>query len=55
MNIGGVTVWIEADRDGRPRTVAVTGSAAHDSTAPECTYKLDWDRAAPPQPPTTEA
>lgn len=45
MTIGGVTVWIKADRDGRPRTIEITGPAAHDTAVPECTYKLDWDRA----------
>jgi hypothetical protein len=33
MNIGGVTIWIAADRDGRPRNVAITGPAVHDIRA----------------------
>lgn len=37
MNIGGVTVHVEVDRDGRPRHVELSGPA--DPTAnPECTY-----------------
>jgi len=55
MNIGGVTVWIEADRDGRPRNIAITGPAVHDTAAPECTYELNWNQPAPPQPPNAEA
>lgn len=47
LNIGSITVWIEADRDGRPRAVAVIGPAGQESTAPACTYRLDWETAAP--------
>jgi hypothetical protein len=50
MNIGGVTVGIEVDRDGRPRSVDITGPAVHDTTAPECAYHVTWNK--PDQPAT---
>jgi hypothetical protein len=51
MDIGGVTVWIEVDRDGRPRNVTITRPAVQDTAVPECSYRLDWDRTVMPPPP----
>lgn len=42
MNIGGVTVHVRADRDGRPRHVTVHGPGDYDDPHPGCTYQLDW-------------
>lgn len=43
INVGGVTVWVVADRDGRPRHVSVFGPEQYAEPAPGCTYSLSWD------------
>jgi hypothetical protein len=42
MNIGGLTVWVTADRDGRPVNVAVYGPGAYAPPEPGCSYSLTW-------------
>lgn len=42
MNIGGVTVWVKADRDGRPLSVDVYGPNDYASPAPGCEYSVTW-------------
>lgn len=42
MNIGGVTVWVTADRDGRPKCVTVYGPDSYDSSREGCKYGLMW-------------
>lgn len=49
MNIGGVTVHVRADRDGRPKRVTVSGPGDYDDPVPGCEYELDW--SAPDDPP----
>lgn len=45
MNIGGVTVWVTADRDGRPRRVSVYGPNDYDAPVDGCAYDLKWKDA----------
>lgn len=42
MNIGGVTVHVTADRDGRPKRVWVCGPEDYDAPRPGCAYELSW-------------
>lgn len=42
LNVGGVTVHVTADRDGRPRHVWVAGPGDYDERRPGCTYRLTW-------------
>ena len=42
MNVGGVTVWIEVSRDGKPRQVTVYGPGDYDDPAEGCDYSLAW-------------
>jgi hypothetical protein len=42
MNIAGVTVWVKADRDGRPKRVTVYGPDTEGERVPGCEYRL-WD------------
>jgi hypothetical protein len=42
MNIGGVTVWVTADRDGRPRNVQVYGPKDYDAPVDGCAYTCTW-------------
>lgn len=42
MNIGGVTVHVTADRDGRPTRVWVCGPEDYDAPREGCTYELTW-------------
>ena len=42
MNIGGVTVHVTADRDGRPKRVWVCGPEDYDAPREGCTYELSW-------------
>lgn len=44
MNIGGVTVHVTADRDGRPRHVWVAGPDDYDAPVDGCTYRLTWGK-----------
>jgi hypothetical protein len=48
MNIGGVTVHVRADRDGRPKHVMVHGPEDYASPVDGCEYELCWreDRAS---------
>lgn len=42
MNIGGVTVHVTADRDGRPTKVRVDGPEDYDTPREGCEYSLNW-------------
>ena len=42
MNIGGVTIDVTADRDGRPTSVLVQGPADYDSPRENCVYECLW-------------
>ena len=42
INVGGVTVHVTADRDGRPKRVWVAGPDDYDMRRPGCTYRLTW-------------
>lgn len=51
MNIGGVVVWVKADRRGRPKRVSVYGPGAYNDPVPGCEYDLDWhDEDDPSEP-----
>jgi hypothetical protein len=43
MNVGGVTLWVRADRDGNPKSVAVFGPKDYDAPVEGCAYRLRWD------------
>ena len=53
LNVGGVTLNIRADRDGRPQWVSVTGP--YDDGREGVTYECQWTDPAIPDPPTKEA
>lgn len=42
MTVGGVTLLVAVDRDGRPRHVAVFGPGDYGIPFPGCTYDLHW-------------
>lgn len=42
MNVGGVTVHVRADRDGRPTHVTVHGPGDYAEPVDGCTYELAW-------------
>ena len=42
MNIGGVTVHVRADGDGRPKHVMVHGPGDYDDPVEGCSYELVW-------------
>jgi hypothetical protein len=42
MNVGGVTVHVRADRDGRPKHVMVHGPGEYDDPVEGCEYELVW-------------
>ena len=42
MNIGGVTLHVTADRDGRPVRVDVDGPGDYDEPREGCEYSLTW-------------
>lgn len=44
MNVGGVTVHVTADREGRPTHVWVAGPDDYDELKPGCTYRLTWGK-----------
>lgn len=44
MNVGGVTVNVTADRDGRPKVVSVYGPDDYAEAVPGCRYELSWSR-----------
>lgn len=39
MNVGGVTLWVTADRDGRAKSVTVYPAGEYDDPVPGCTYQ----------------
>ena len=45
INIGGVTVLVHADRDGKPRSVVVHGPGDHAMPVEGCEYALHWTAA----------
>lgn len=53
MNIGGVTIWVTADRDGRPRKVTVFGPDDYAEPVDGCQYEIAW--TDPPQHTSEEA
>lgn len=46
VNVGGVTVNITADRDGRPKRVVVSGPEDMAGPVDGCVYVLDWSGPA---------
>jgi hypothetical protein len=42
MNVGGVTLWVHADRNGRPKSVSVYGPQDYATPEPGCEYHLTW-------------
>lgn len=42
ISIGGVTVHVKADRDGKPIRVTVDGPNDYDEPVPGCRYELRW-------------
>jgi len=45
MNVGGVTLLVDVDREGLPRRVMVHGPGDYDVPFPGCDYRLTWSRA----------
>lgn len=45
MNVGGVTLWVWADRDGKPTRVNVHGPGDYDYPAAGCKYSCEWTAA----------
>lgn len=43
MTVGGVTLWVTANRDGKPRRVSVTMPGGYDLPQPGCVYSLDGE------------
>lgn len=39
MNVGGVVLWVDVDRDGRPKRVTTYGPGEYDDPVPGCTYE----------------
>lgn len=42
INVGGVVLWVKADRDGRPTSVSVHGPGDDNDPVDGCTYDLTW-------------
>lgn len=42
LNVGGVTLHIRADCDGKPLAVSVHGPGCHSLPVEGCTYELEW-------------
>lgn len=42
INVGGVVIWVEADREGRPTSVSVHGPGDYNHPVEGCTYELVW-------------
>jgi hypothetical protein len=42
MSIGGVTLFVDADRDGRPKRVTVFGPGSYDEAREGCEYDVTW-------------
>lgn len=49
MNIAGVTVWVRADRDGRPTSVDVYGPGDYAEAVEGCEYYLTWHEDPKPK------
>lgn len=49
MSIGGVVIWVRADRDGRPTSVDVYGPNAYAEAVEGCEYYLIWDEDPEPK------
>lgn len=45
MSVGGVTVHVRADRDGRPTHVMVHGPGDYDAPVEGCSYEVVWSEA----------
>ena len=50
MNVGGVTVHVVADRDGRPRRVSVAGPGDWNDPVEGCEYECTWTHDEQAQP-----
>lgn len=46
LDIGGVTVWVSADREGRPTEVSVYGPGDYADALPGVTYEHTWTQGA---------
>jgi hypothetical protein len=44
MNVGGVTLHVAVDRDGRPKRVTVHGPGDYAGAVDGCEYELAWSR-----------
>lgn len=42
MNVGGVTLFVTVDRDGRPKQVTIYGPDDYAGAEDGCAYKLTW-------------
>jgi len=42
MNVAGVTLWVTADRDGKPTAVTVFGPGAYGQAVDGVTYEYTW-------------
>ena len=42
MNIAGVTIWVTADRDGKPKQASVYMPGTYDIPVEGCKYDLDY-------------
>lgn len=47
LNIAGVTVHVDVDRDGRPTRLTVHGPGDYDDPVPGCDYALCWSADSP--------
>ena len=47
MTVGGVVLWVDVDRDGRPRKVDVYGPGDYNAPVDGCTYELCWTDPEP--------
>lgn len=50
LEVGGVTINIKADRDGRPKRIDVYGPGDHADAVEGCSYDLTWTTAADGSP-----
>lgn len=42
MSVGGVVLWVEADRDGNPKSVSVYGPGCYEDPVQGVDYHLTW-------------
>lgn len=42
LNVAGITIWVDADREGRPHHVQVYGPGEYDDPVPGCRYEATW-------------